>query len=83
MDLRRIKTIELRGGPGNGRRIRVAYGLEQAMVPVHGANNVETWAVYRPTSERCADWTEIWDEYVKPEFGDTSLGDEQALGSRE
>ncbi len=76
MDFIRIKTIELRGGPANGRRIRVAYHLEHAMVPVSPGTRSPEWAVYRPTSERCADGTEIWAEHVTPEFGETEGGHE-------
>jgi hypothetical protein len=75
MDAKGIKTIELRGGPANGKRITIAYGLEEATIPVDGADKFGAWVVYRPTSERCADGTEIWDQHFEWAFGDTGLGD--------
>ena len=56
-----IRTIELRGGPADGTRVAIAYGLDEATVPVNSTDKFGAWVVYRPTSERCADGTEIWD----------------------
>jgi hypothetical protein len=70
-----IKTIELRGGPANGKRITIAYGHEEATIPVNDADKVGAWVVYRPTSQQCADGTEIWDQHIESELGDTGLGD--------
>jgi hypothetical protein len=74
MDAKGIKTIELRGGPANGKRITIAYGHEEAMVPMNSADRFGAWVAYRPTSLRCADGTEIWDQHIESKFGDTGLG---------
>ena len=74
MNAKGIKTIELRGGPVDGKRITIAYGLEEAMVPVNSDDRLGAWVVYRPTSQRCDDGTEIWNLHIESEFGDTGLG---------
>ena len=56
------------------QRITIAYGHEKAMVPVNGADKFGAWVAYRPTSQRCADGTEIWDQHIESEFGETGLG---------
>jgi len=73
--LRDVKTIELRGGPANGRRVTIADAHEEATVPVNSADKIGAWAFYRPTPWRCADGTEIWDKQVESKFGETGLGD--------
>ena len=70
-----VKTIELRGGPANGRRVTIADLHEETTVPVNNADKFGARAVYRPTPWRCADGTEIWDEQVESKFGETELGD--------
>lgn len=68
------KTIELRGGHANGRRVQIPLGFKELTVQVNRADKFSAWAVYRPTSsERCADGTEIWDEYAESTWGDSGL----------
>ena len=68
-----IKTIELRNGPLCGQRVKVPSGDSQATLPVNAADMFGAWVVYRPSLEKCADGTEIWDKYVESGFGDTGL----------
>ena len=67
------KTIELRGGPANGRRVSVQLGFTQLTVQVNSKDKFSAWIVYRPTSERYADGVEIWDEYVETKWGDSDI----------
>ena len=70
-----VKTIELRGGPADGRRVTIADAHDETTVPVSSADRFGACAVYRPTPWRCADGTEIWDEQVESKFAETGLGD--------
>lgn len=67
------KTIELRGGHANGQRVRIPLGFKELTLQVNSADTFSAWAVYRPTRERCADGTEIWDEQTEPTWGDSGL----------
>ena len=67
------KTIELRGGHANGRRVSVQLGIKQLTVQVNSADKFSAWVVYRPTLDRCADGVEIWSEYVETSWGDSDL----------
>jgi len=69
------KTIELRGGPLNGKRTSVPASNTQLTLPVNSADPFSAWAVYRPSADRCADGIEIWDEYIESQWGDTGLTD--------
>ena len=75
MNAKGIKTIELRGGPAGGRRVTIAEEHEETTLPVDDGEKFGAWVVYRPTSQRCADGTEIWDQHIQCESGDTGLGD--------
>ena len=67
------KTVELRGGPLDGRRVTVSADATQASLPVDSSDRFSAWAVYRPTSERSSDGHEVWTEYVESQWGDTGL----------
>jgi hypothetical protein len=67
------KTIELRGGHADGRRVSVQLGFTQITVQVNSADKFSAWIIYRPTSERCADGVEIWSEYAETNWGDSDL----------
>ena len=67
------KTIELRGGHANGQRVRIPLGFKELTLQVNSADKFSGWVVYRPTRERCADGTEIWDEQAEPTWGDSGL----------
>jgi hypothetical protein len=67
------KTVELRGGPADGRRIAIPLGFTELTLQVDSADKFSAWAVYRPTPDRSADGTEIWDEYVETQWGDSGL----------
>jgi hypothetical protein len=67
------KTVELRGGHLNGRRVSVPAGFTELTLQVNSADKFSAWLVYRPTPERCADGAEIWDEYVETNWGDSGL----------
>jgi hypothetical protein len=67
------KTVELRSGPLNGRRATVAADATQLSLPVDGNDKFSAWVLYRPTSDRCADGTELWEEYIESQWGDTDL----------
>jgi len=67
------KTVELRGGPANGRRIAIPLGFTELTLQVDSADKFSAWAVYRPTPDRSADGVEIWDEYVETQWGDSGL----------
>jgi hypothetical protein len=67
------KTIELRGGRANGRRVSVQAGFTQVTVQVNSADKFSAWIIYRPTSERGADGVEIWSEYIESSWGNTDL----------
>ena len=67
------KTIELRGGHANGRRVTIQAAFTQLTVQVNSADKFSAWITYRPTSERCADGVEIWSEYVETSWGDSDL----------
>jgi hypothetical protein len=67
------KTIELRGGHANGRRVNVRAGSSELTLVANSADKFSAWTIYRPTSERCADGIEIWDEYLEPTWGDSGL----------
>jgi hypothetical protein len=69
------KTIELRGGPLNGRRTEVPAGNTQVVLQADASDKFSAWVIYRPTSERCADGTEIWSEYIESQWGGTGLTD--------
>lgn len=66
-------TVELRGGPANGRRVSVRAGSSELTLMANSADKFSAWVVYRPTSERCPDGTEIWDQYLAPTWGDSGL----------
>jgi hypothetical protein len=72
--VRGVKTIELRGGPANGRRVTIADGHDETTLPGNSADKFSARAVYLPTPWRCTDGTEIWDEHVESKFGETGLG---------
>ena len=67
------KTIQLRGGRANGRRVTVPLGFSELTLQLNAADKLSAWAVYRPTAERCADGVEIWDEYVETGWKDSGL----------
>jgi hypothetical protein len=67
------KTVELRGGPADGRRIAIPLGFTELTLQVDSADKFSAWAVYRPTADRSADGIEIWDEYVETQWGDSGL----------
>jgi len=67
------KTIELRNGPLSGKRVTIPAGDTQATLPVNAADMFGAWVVYRPSSERSPDGTEIWTEHVESQWGDTGL----------
>lgn len=67
------KTIELRGGHAGGRRVSIPRGFTELTLQMDSTDKFSAWAVYRPTSERCADGTEIWDEYVETQWGNSGL----------
>ena len=62
------KTIELRNGPLSGKRVTIPSGDTQVTLPVDAADMFGAWAVYRPSSQRCADGTEIWIEHQDSEW---------------
>lgn len=67
------KTIELRGGHASGKRVSIPLGFTELTIQVDSADKFSAWVVYRPTSERCADGVEIWDEHVDTTWGDSGL----------
>jgi hypothetical protein len=67
------KTIELRGGHANGQRVRIPLGFKELTLQLNSADKFSGWVVYRPTRERSADGTEIWDEQAEPTWGDSGL----------
>jgi hypothetical protein len=67
------KTVELRGGPADGRRVSIPLGFTELTLQVDSADKFSAWAVYRPTSDRSADGVEIWSEYVETTWGDSGL----------
>ena len=67
------KTVELRGGPLDGRRVTVSTDATQASLPIDSSDRFSAWTVYRPTSERSSDGHEVWTEYVESQWGDTGL----------
>lgn len=67
------KTVELRGGPANGRRVSIPLGFTELTLQVDSADKFSAWAVYRPTLDRSDDGVEIWDEYVETTWGDSGL----------
>jgi hypothetical protein len=69
------KTIELRGGALNGKRVRVPESRTQVSLQVDPADKLSAWVVYRPASDRCADGVQIWDEYIETRWGDTDIID--------
>ena len=68
------KTVELLGGPLDGQRAAVPADATQASFPVDRNDRFSAWVVYRPTSDRSSDGSEIWAEYVESQWGDTDLG---------
>jgi hypothetical protein len=67
------KTVELRGGHLSGRRVSVPAGFTELTLQVSSSDKFSAWAVYRPTSQRCADGVEVWEEYVETNWGDSGL----------
>jgi hypothetical protein len=67
------KTVELRGGPADGRRVSIPLGFTELTLQVDSADKFSAWAVYRPTSDRSDDGVEIWSEYVETSWGDSGL----------
>jgi hypothetical protein len=67
------KTVELRGGPADGRRIAIPLGFTELTLQVDSADKFSAWAVYRPTGDHADDGIEIWDEYVETQWGDSGL----------
>jgi hypothetical protein len=67
------KTVQLRGGLAGGRRVTVPLGFRELTLQINSTDKFSAWAVYRPTSERCADGVEIWDEYVESRWSDSGL----------
>jgi hypothetical protein len=70
-----LKTVELRGGALHGKRATAPVDATQLNLPVDGNDKFTAWIVYRHTSDRCADGTEVWEEYIESQWGDTGLTD--------
>lgn len=75
IDFRRVswaqtKTIELRGGPADGRRMTLPADSTEATIPVP---EVEGFAIYGPGADRTADGLEVWDLIEDSGFSDTGL----------
>jgi hypothetical protein len=62
------KTILLGNGPLCGKRVTIPAGDTQATLPVNAADMFGAWAVYRPSSERSSDGSEIWTEHVESQW---------------
>lgn len=65
-----MKTIELRGGPADGRRMSVPSDTTEATIPIP---EFEGFAVYAPSDDRAPDGSELWDLILDSGFSGTGL----------
>jgi hypothetical protein len=65
-----MKTIELRGGPADGRRLNLPSDSTEATIPIP---EVEGFAIYGPSADRTQDGLEVWDLLEDSGFSETGL----------
>jgi hypothetical protein len=65
-----MKTIELRGGPADGRRMDLPVDSTEATIPIP---EVEGFAIYGPSADRTRDGLEVWDLLEDSGFSETGL----------
>jgi hypothetical protein len=65
-----MKTIELRGGPADGRRMDLPADSTEATIPIP---EVESFAIYGPSADCTQDGLEVWDLLEDSGFSETGL----------